>query len=260
MTRSYIFKLIHSPYIYASMTAILGICVLLNSVNLGGRFGLSGGAVNVDITSLLQTVGFRRFFLVLGSVPFAANFADEWNSKAITNCVTRTSTRSYSASNAAFCFVSTFVTVTVPLVIFAALDCCIKTVWDERNGPDVSYGSFQTMGLPFLTVVFVIYGYAIACAMWSVTGLTLSAFFPSKFIAIGAPFVLCTVFEEFTARAPVLLNFEALTNSRIWDNNNNWLPDHQVFLYTTFFFVGLSALCGILFTKAVEKKVRNELG
>ncbi len=254
MTGSYIFKLLHSPYIYGAMAVILGFCVLIDNIRLGGGPVLNGVDVYTDILVLLQIDGYRKLFVVLGAIPFAANFADEWNTKTIMNCVTRKSAFDYSVSNVAVCFSSSFVTVFVPLVIFGTLDCCTNTVYFEKNGPGVSYGGFQAMGLPFLSVIMVIFTYALSCGMWSVMGMTLSAFFPSKYIAIGAPFLLCYAFEEFTYNAPLLLNFTALSNAR------TLIPDGLTFLYTILVFGGLSAACGVLFTMKVGKRVRNELG
>lgn len=254
MTRSYIFKLLHSPYLYGAMAVILGFCLLIDNISLGGKQGLNGTDVYVDILLLLQVDEYRKFFVILGSLPFAANFADEWNSKTVTNCVTRKSVLSYSVSNVTVCFISTFVTIFIPLVFFAGSDCFTKDVYYVINGPGESYGVFQTMGLPFLSIVMVIYGYAVSASMWSVAGMTLSAFFPSNYIAIGTPFVLCSVFEQLTWNAPPMMNFAALANSRIW------IPDGLMFLYTLMFFGGLSAGLGALFAMRVEKRICNELG
>lgn len=254
MIRSYIFKLLRSPYLYVAMIGILGLCLLVANAELGGRKGLNGMDVCSDIVFLLQLYGYRRFFIVLGAIPFAANFADEWVSKAIINCVTRKSSFDYAISNVVVCFISTLVTVFVPLIIFAALDCGTKPVYDDINGPGISYGGFQSMGLPFLTIVFVILTYALSAAMWSVMGMTLSAFFPSKYIAIGAPFIFCNALERLTEGNPPLLNFTALTNAR------TWIPDRLTLIYTLFVFGGLSAACGALFVLKVGKRVRNELG
>lgn len=255
MIRSYIFKLLRSPYLYAAMAGILGLCLFFANAELGGKKGLNGIDVCTDIAILLQVNGYQRFFIVLGAIPFAANFADEWNSKAIINCVTRKSAFDYAVSNVVVCFISTVVTIFVPLIVFAALDCGTKAVHDEMSGFDpTAYGVFQAMGLPFLTIVFVVLTYALSGAMWSVMGMTLSAFFPSRYIAIGAPFIFCNALERLTDYNPPLLSFTALTNGR------TWISDGLGFCYTLLVFGGLSAVCGALFVMKVEKRVRNELG
>ncbi len=255
MIRSYIFKLLHSPYLYAAMAGILGLCLFFANAELGGQKGLNGMDVCVDISLLLQYNGYQRFFMVLGAIPFAANFADEWGSKAIINCVTRKGAFDYAVSNVVVCFISTLVTIFVPLIIFAALDCTTKVAYNDINPPDpTAYGVFQAMGLPFLTIVFLILTYSLSGAMWSVMGMTLSAFFPSKYIAIGSPFIFCNVLERLTDYNPPLLSFTALTNGR------TWIPDALGFCYTLLVFGGISAACGALFVMKVGKRVRNELG
>lgn len=254
MTRSYIFKLLRSPYLYGAMAVILGFCLFIANAELGGMHGVNGGDVHTDICLMLDANGYRKIFVVLGALPFAANFADEWNSKTIINCVTRKSAVNYSVSNVITCFFSTVITVWVPLVIFAAIDSCTKIVYYEQNGPDISYGELQEMGLPFLSVVMIILTYALSCGMWSVTGMMVSAFFPSKYIAFGTPFVLCNVVEEVTSYMPLYINFLALSTGRLG------FSDGLTFLYSVLVFGGLSAACGALFTMEVRKRVQNELG
>ena len=257
MIRSYIFKLLRSPYLYGSMAVILGFCLFFANAELGGMHGLNGGNVCSDIHHLLQVAGYQRYFIVFGAIPFAANFADEWGSKAIINCVTRRNASKYAVSNIVVCFISTLVTVFVPLITFAAWDCGTKPVCDTLNGPGpTAYDVFQTMGVPFLTIVFLILTYGLSCAMWSVMGMTLSAFFPSKYIAIGAPFIFCNALERLTLGNPAMLNFEVMTNSRV-----AVLPDGlPMFCYILSVFVGISAACGAVFVMQVGKRVRNELG
>ncbi len=255
MIRSYIFKLLHSPYLYAAMAGILGSCLFFANAELGGKKGLNGIDVCTDITLLLQVNGYQRAFMVFGAIPFAANFADEWSSKTIINCVTRKGSFDYAVSNVAVCFISTLVTIFVPLIVFAALDCGTKVVYNDINPPDpTAYGVFQAMGLPFLTILFLILTYALSGAMWAVMGMTLSAFFPSKYIAIGAPFIFCNALERLTDYNPPLLSFTALTNGR------TYIPDALGFCYTLLVFGGISAACGALFVIKVGKRVRNELG
>lgn len=118
MIRSYIFKLLRSLYLYAAMAGIPGSCLFLANAELGGKKGLNGIDVCTDIAILLQVNGCQRFFIVLGAIPFAANFADEWTFKVIINCVTGKGSFDYAVSNVAVCFISTVVTIFVPLIVF----------------------------------------------------------------------------------------------------------------------------------------------
>lgn len=254
MFRSYFFKLLRSPFLYAGMICVLGLCVFYANDYLGGSNGLGGADVYSDMHLLLENKGYRKAFIIFGAIPFAANFADEWNSKAIINCVTRKSTLNYAVSNIAVCFISALLTVFIPLIVYAAVSGCGSKMFYNGYSGQITYSEFLEMGLPFLSIVFYFFTYALSCAMWAVTGMTLSAFFPSKYIALGAPFIFSNVVERITLNMPPHLNFMGLSMSHIGFSAAASLG------YALLIFSGLSVLCGILFAVKIEKKVQNELG
>lgn len=254
MLRSYFFKLLRSPFFYAGIICVLGLCLFYANDHLGGSKGLGGADVYSDMHLLLEIKGYRKAFIIFGAIPFAANFADEWNSKAIINCVTRKSSFGYAASNIAVCFLSSLLTVFIPMIVFAAISSFGSKEFYTGQGGAVTYGEFLEMGLPFLSIVFYFFTYAISCAMWSVTGMMLSAFFPSKYIALGAPFIFSNVVERVTLNAPPHLNFMGLSMSLIG------FPAAASLGYALLIFGGISVICGILFAIKIEKRVQNELG
>ncbi len=254
MLRSYFFKLLRSPFLYAGMICVLGLCLFGAYDSLGGSKGLSGSDVFSDMHLLLEMKGYRKAFIIFAAIPFAANFADEWNSKAIINCITRKSALSYAVSNVTVCFVSSLLTVFVPMIIFAAASGCGSKIFYNGTSGAITYSEFLEMGLPFLSIVFYFFTFALSCAMWAVTGMTLTAFFPSKYIAIGAPFIFSNVVERITLDMPPMSNFMGLSMSHIG------LPAAAALGYAFLVFGGLSAVCGIVFTIKIEKRVRNELG
>lgn len=254
MLRSHFFKLLHSPFLYAGMISVLGLCLFGANESLGGSKGLGGADVYSDMHYLLEGTGYRKAFIIFGAIPFAANFADEWNSKAIINCVTRKSAFGYALSNVTVCFISAFLTVFVPMVIFAATSSCGSKIFYNGTSGQITYSEFLEMGLPFLSIVFYFFTYALSCAMWSVTGMMLSAFFPSRYIAIGAPFIFSNVVERITLDMPPHLNFMGLSMSHIG------FPAAASLGYAFLIFGGLSAICGIFFALKIEKRVRDELG
>lgn len=258
MLKSYFFKLLRSPYLYVGMALTLGLCVFYANDYLGGAHGLGGADVYSDMHLLLEMKGYRKAFVIFAAIPFAANFADEWNSKAITNCVTRKSSFDYAASNVAVCFISALLTVFVPMIIYAATsalgDKAFYNAYYSGDGGNYTYGEFLEIGLPFLSIVFYFFTFALSCAMWAVTGMTLSAFFPSKYIAIGAPFIFSNVVERITLGMPPHLNFLGLSVSDIG------FPAALSLGYELLIFGGISTVCGVIFTIKIEKRVQNELG
>ena len=254
MLRSHFFKLLRSPFLYAGMICVLGLCLFYANDYLGGSNGLGGADVYSDMHLLLEMKGYRKAFIIFGAIPFAANFADEWNSKAIINCVTRKSAFNYAASNITICFISALLTVLIPMVIFGAVSGCGSKIFYNGVSGQITYSEFLEMGLPFLSIVFYFFTFALSCAMWAVTGMTLSAFFPNKYIALGAPFIFSNVVERITLGMPPRLNFMGLSMSHIG------FPAAASLGYAFLVFGGLSAICGIIFVIKVVKKVQNELG
>lgn len=258
MLRSYFFKLLRSPFFYAGMALVLGLCVFYANDYLGGEHGLGGVDVFTDMHLLLESKGYRKAFVIFAAIPFAANFADEWNSKAIINCVTRKNAFNYAASNVAVSFISALLTVFVPMIIYAAVsalgDKAFYNAFYSGDGGDYTYGEFLEIGLPFLSIVFYFFTFALSCAMWAVTGMTLSAFFPSKYIALGAPFIFSNVVERLTFAMPPLVNFMDLSMSHIG------FPAALSLGYVILIFGGISIACGVIFTIKIEKRVQNELG
>ena len=254
MLRSYLFKLLHSSFLYAGMIGVFGLCLLGANDSLDGIKGFGGYDVYTDMNLMLEMKGYRKAFIVFGAIPFAANFADEWNSKTITNCVSRKNASCYAVSNIMACFMSALVTVFIPLVIFAAFSSCFKIFLDtDHTDPHIAYSEFAEIGLPFLSTVFYFLTFALSCAMWAVMGMTLSAFFPSKYIALGAPFIFSHVIERLTVRLPYQFDLMGLSMS-YFDFPVPWSIGYPVLI-----FGGLSAVCGIFFVIKVKKKVQNEL-
>lgn len=254
MFGSYFFKLLRSPFLYVGMICVLGLCVFYANDYLGGSNGLGGADVYSDMHLLLENKGYRKAFIIFGAIPFAANFADEWNSKTITSCVTRKSAFNYAVSNIAVCFISALLTVFIPMVIFGAVSGCGSKIFYNGTTGQITYSEFLEMGLPFLSIVFYFFTFALSCAMWAVTGMALSAFFPSKYIALGAPFIFSNVVERLTLGMPPHLNFMGLSVSYIG------FPAALSLGYAFLIFGGISIICGILFAIKIEKRVQNELG
>lgn len=248
MIKSYFFKLLHSPYFYAGMMCVLGLCVFSSIESLDTGKGLNGADTYTDMQILLGLKGYRRAFIIFGAIPFAANFADEWNSKTITNCVTRKSVLNYAVSNAVVCFGSSILSVFIPMAIFVTgLSFGDKDFYSEQ------YNYMLVLGMPYLTMLIFLLTFSLCCAMWSVTGMMLSAFFPSKYVALGTPFVLSAFFEHITLVSPWWFDLMGLSVSYTGKSAA------ASFGYAFLVFAGLSAVCGAIFVLKVGKKVQNEL-
>ena len=246
MLRAHFYKLLHSPLFYIGLLA----SAALSFYSMNGTH--DGGSVfnNVDILIGLQN--YRKMFVLFAAIPFASNFADEWNSKVITNCITRKDTDDYAVSNVVMCYFSAFAAVFVGMMIYVLILSLQMPLYDD-NSFFPPYGGLLEGGAPMLAITIVVFVYASSCGMWAVMGLTASAFFPSKYVAFCAPFVFCYIIERFTEIFPEEFQLGPLSKS--W---SGWKP-LPAFLKSVIVILSISSMCGIIFTIKVKRRIGNEL-
>lgn len=247
MLKAYFYKLIRSPLFYIGIIGVVGICSLRL---LPSAF--KGGDILMEMELIRSLDGYRKIFVILGALPFAANFSDEWNCMVTTNCVTRKSAKKYAVANVVMCYISALTTVFLGMMIFAGIYSMSYPFYAVEGGSESSpYGIFSLNGFPMVDLAATTFVFAASCAMWAVMGQMLTAFFPSKYIAICAPFVFSYAVERVT------MNFTE--NFNLWGlslSHTDWsaLP---AFIYANVMFAGISAVCGIIFAKAVQRGIQN---
>lgn len=247
MFKAHIFKLIKSPYLYIGFIGALALSFYsMNNLH-------SGVDAFTDLSILLDLQSFRRMYVICAAIPFAANFADEWNSRAITSCLTRKNVLKYSASNIAVCFISSFVTVFFGMIIYVSANNLLKPPFDITNPPGAPYGELFANGAAALPVLLTVLIFALSCGMWAVMGLTLSAFFPSKYVAVCAPFVFCYIIERCTRTLAEEFDLNALARSATTHNAPFFVP------WASMVFLIISLICGAIFTLVVKRRVENGL-
>lgn len=247
MLKAYFYKFIRSSLLYIGIIGVVGICSLRL---LPSAF--KGGDVLMEMELIRSLDGYRKVFVILGALPFAANFSDEWNCMVTTNCITRKSVEKYSAANVVMCYISALVTVFFGMMIFAGIYSMSYPFYTVGGGSESGpYGIFSLNGFPVFDLAATTFVFAASCAMWAVMGLMLTAFFPSKYIAICAPFVFSYAIERITMNFTEDFDLWGLSLS-----HTDWsaLP---AFIYANVLFAGISAVCGIIFTKTVERRVQN---
>lgn len=247
MLRAYVYKLLRSPLLYISFVGTFLIC--LSKLT----FFLNSGNVASEIDMLLNLNGLRKIMPLFAALPFAANFAEEWNNGMSISIISRSSVTKYATANVLICFMSGLLTVFIPIIIFALVYSFSLPMSDNIYYIQ-PYGVFVEYGMPFLYISCNAFVYASCAAMWAVMGLMLSAFFVNKYAAICSPLIMGYVIERFTMGLPDPLNIWYVSVS-----NLRWESAFGQFLYSVGFFVGISAICGIVFTKIVKRRVSNEL-
>lgn len=247
MLKAYFFKLTHSPIFYLTPLAVLALslyCMCSEAQRIAD--------ILTGIDKLISFEFYRKMFVLLAALPFASNFANEWNTKTITNCVTRKNVVSYALYNAIVCFLSAFAAVFSGIMLCVLIRMPFKPLFSSSNSVP-PYGVLNENGFSLLTAVLIVFVYALSCAMWSVMSLAATAFFPSKYISVCAPFVFSYIIERFTNIVPGEFQLGPLSQS--W---SGWKP-LPAFLKAVTVFLVISLVCAAIFTVKVKRRVENEL-
>lgn len=216
--------------------------------------------------TLITSSFFGYIIAILGAVPFAANFAEEWKSGVSKSVICRSGVKKYAISNIVVCALSSFVTITLGMMIFAVVLNGFAMPIEELDEYaaaqylKIPYGKIIVAGYPFLYILARVTAFAAANSVAVVMGMTVSAFFPDKYIAVCSPLVFMSVIEIFSQMfasddiATFYFNFTYLKNS--------WLPIYEnpflELLHTFTYFAVFIVIFGIVFVKAVERRVRVE--
>ncbi len=247
MFKAYLFKLTRSPILYLTPLTVFALSLYCMC------FGVHKFAdILTEIDYLISFEFYRKMFVLLAALPFASNFANEWNSKTITNCVTRKDVVSYAWDNAVVCFFSAFASVFSGIMLSVLVRMPFKPLFSGSN-PVPPYGVLNEKGLPLLSAFLIVFVYALSCAMWSVMSLAATAFFPSRYIAVCAPFVFSYIVERFSNIVPG--EFQIGPMSQSW---SGWKP-LPAFLKAVIVFLIISLVCAAIFTVKVKRRVENEL-
>lgn len=250
MSRAYLYKLFRSPMTYI---AILGIAAVCGTNFLNGW--VDSGSVVYHMNIFLDLDAYRKIITVLGAMPFAANFAEEWNESVVLHCIARRGIGKYSFSNIMFCWITSLLVVFGGMMIFTGVYSLFIPFYEFDPNPKFTpYGIFLDMGYPLLYMSARIFMFSTSCAMWSVMGMLLSAFFPNKYIAICSPFVASYTIERITMQFPDFLNLHVLSLSYI----DNRVAPSFAFFYSLGVFTVISAICGFAFYLIVRKRVQCE--
>lgn len=233
------------------MAGVLATCVFV--VNTGFQGGID---TLTDVTLMLSSGGYRRLFVIFGAVPFATNFADEWNSGVTMSAVTRKSVWKYAVSNVFMCFFSALLTVFLGMILWEVFTIIFSSkpfFAPESNAPTIVQDVFFEIGMPFLAEFERAFVFGSSCGMWAVMGMTLSAVFPSRYIAICSPFVLCYALERISLLLPDFFNLRFIALSVLELNG------FVMWFYGSMFFALAAVLFATVFAKIVERRTQNAI-
>lgn len=253
MIRAYTYKLLRSPLLYIS---IFGSTALCFTYFLRDSFGLY--SVSHDMQVFLNLAQYRNCLIIFGALPFAANFADEWNSGVVKECIVRKGVKKYALHNLLLCWFSAFIAVFLGLWLFMCIDSLFVPWSDVNLNP--SYAIFEEYlrnGHGEIWLFFASVIYASSCAAWAIMGMLVSVFFPNKYVAICMPMIACYFLQRITRLSSNWINLHhiSLSNFPYEYFNSHFFG----FFYCVGIYVAIAVLCGAVFYFALKRKVQNEV-
>lgn len=251
---SYLKKILLSPITYISIAGVSMICII----------GCTTGAANVyagilnayDVMLDLST--YRKFILFFAALPFVSCFAQEWNCNASNHIIARSNTNKYMLTHIFMTFSITF------LVCFLGILLGIGCLCIKYSFYPLSYDNQYTE--PFLKLLnsretiwnyFFLrtLNYSLSIAIWSLSGLALSAVFLNTFMAICAPLVFSYVIEMITIESGYLPNLWYLSLSHTNISENTWIAEGYIVLI--FSIVGIAF--AEVFRYFAKRRIENEI-
>lgn len=253
--KAHFMKIIKSPLFY--------IGIILTAAVIGSDHYVAEGAIHDHVVNdVVISLGFsntRGLIAVCGALPFAANFAKEWTSGVTASCVTRCGEKKYIVSNVVMCYVSTVLTVFLGIMLYAFVLSFFLPVFEmDNNYMDVVTAYFVELGAPWLQIMYQVFIYSVSCAMYSVMGMTLTAFFPNKYVGMCGPFVASYVIERFSfqisGHTPWFNLFYA-SMAQAYESWGVWFR----FFYFFGLMTAIAAVFSVVFGIVVRRRIRNEI-
>jgi hypothetical protein len=258
--RMSLLQVARSPLFYLAVIGVCALCFFSVGQYMKESWkGIHNQSVLYFFDLFIGLSMYKKLVVLFTVIPYAASFCSDWNCQFIKPVVIRTGVSRYIWSKITTCFLSAFFAVWIGIMLFVALMSTIMPVMPVHQLQNMVAGSpFESLAYSPLPVLYLFAEatvYSLAAALWSVVGLTVSAYMPNRFVAIATPVIAGYLLENLSMNLPVWLNLYLLTRSA------NVLKQGPAvsFAYFVFIFLLLSFLFGLVFSRQVRRRLRNEI-
>lgn len=251
MIRAYLGRTFRRPLFFASILGVWGVCMLRLA-----NGALTSADVAYDLELLVDVDGFRKVMAVFAALPFAPTFAEEWKANMSYSCILRCSPKKYAWAQVAACFLTSFAASMAGFMLFIACDSLRLPLYVPDGNPlPEPYGCLLGNGMVWAYLMAVSANFSLSLAMWSVSGLLMSAVFPDRLVAACTPFAASYLLERVTLEFPAPFNFLHAALSEISIMGSPVLSSLHVLLL----FSLASLAFGFIFVCIVERRARSEI-
>lgn len=245
-------RLFFNPIFYGTI-----FCVVL-AATLAAWQDIRLGYEGLDVVFLFQYAfdigSFSRLLPILAALSASASYVADLNSGILNFVRARMRTGQYMRSRFFSCACSGFLTLFLGWTVYIALlslrfPVAVTDAGNYETYCERLYGFLLYRGHPVLYILVQVLGSAICGGFWAVVGLTVSAYLPSSFVAIAAPFLINDILYS-------LVNASA----EKWHSPSNVAKgiavggDLTSFLTMTGYFAALTLLCYFLFSWKFKRR------
>lgn len=229
---------IYSSKQYSENSVICVMYYFFNSFSFGGVFS-------------------NYFATIMAAIPFAANYSMETEGGMCIYKITRCGSRAYVRSKFLVASLLGGLTLFLGGLIFSALlGIYLPIVTPSKlfESQWVPYFQALNTGNGGLYMVIVLYISFLGGCLWASVGLCASVYFPSRYVAVCAPFIFRFVLTQIgrLLKLPNGLRIELLLCAR-----GTIYSDSVTLVVTTVAVLLLIFLCTRLFTKRIERSIWN---
>lgn len=229
---------INNPLVYTEGSVICVMYYFFNSFSFGGVFS-------------------TYFATIMATIPYSTSYCQEVEGGMSVYKIARCGTKNYARSK--FLVASLLGGLTIlggSLIFILALGTYLPTVTPAKiyESYGIPFYSALTAGSGTAYFIIVLYITFLGGALWASVGLCASAYFPSIYVAISAPFIFRFVLTQVgrLLKLPNGLRLELLLSAR-----GIIYSDSVTLVTTTSIVVLFILICYRLFSKRIERSIRN---
>jgi len=243
-----------TPVFYLSIIGVTILCF----ISVWEELNSFEGNVVYYFDIFIGLTMFKKLVVLFAAFPYVASFCSDWKCQFIKPVVIRTGINKYVWSKIVTCFISGLLTVFIGEILFIILLSFKFPMFPIEDLNQVLLPPFKSLGtgvFPPLYLLAQSFVFSMAAALWTVVGLTFSAFIPIHFVAIAVPVIASYFLENVTTLLPLPFNLYNLTRSVDVIHQGPFVS----FIYFCFIFILLTILTGFLFSYQVKRRLRNEV-
>ena len=245
---SYIKRLLLSPLFYLAIVMVGVICWF------GMQEENARPGVIYAFDLMLDISSYRKLMMLFATIPFGTVYCRERNTKMANFILYRSSLSKHLSVYLVMQFVSSFLIVFLGILLCIGLFCIRGTLYCyDGNDYTGTFGVLLNEKDVGLYLFFRTFHYAYSIAVWSLSGLAMSACFLNAYLAVCAPLVFSYVLEMITIESKFLPILWYLSLSYTDVSSNPWLASAYIILV----FSCLGIVFAFVFWQIAKRRVQD---